>query len=448
MRKLRDQKGALIGEKKAIRAKIDTIKKQGDKLASDRKDARQNIRFSRVEDIDAEIKKLQKRQETTSMSLTEEKKLIKEMDALKASKAAVAMLKSKETDLEGVKEERKNLSQQLNLKDKEIDAVQTEIDAVQEKIKTLSDKESDKRDQIKSLFTERDDIRKKQNAILKQKDALRADFREKNNSWWNYQRAVKAQRKMQYEEEKKKREEEAAAWRKKKEEEEAKKIPYEEEQALCDFLADYLVRTYLTDSAEAKKIAEAEAEKKRLADVVAVKDDPFANFTPKSKKGQEEEYFGKGKGKKKRDRANKKKEKAVAGPFTLSMDTFEQFGLLQLNPPTAIDQVAKSVEDLKAKKQWYKEQPRGSVPTATEIRKANEKAAAKVKGTKKKENGADAAAADATGGKGAKGGKFSLSSDDFVPLGAGGSSAVNASWGSKPAEEAAPVEAAADATES
>ena len=107
------------------------------------------------------------------------------------------------------------------------------------------------------------------------------------------------------------------------------------------------------------------------------------------------------------------------------MDTFEQFGLLSLNPPTSVDQVSKSVDELRAKKKWYSEQPRGSVPTATEIRKANEKSAAKLKGKD-----------DASPSKPKKG-AANFSADDFVPLGAAATSAsINATWGQSKAEEA------------
>ena len=185
---------------------------------------------------------------------------------------------------------------------------------------------------------------------------------------------------------------------------------------LCDYLADYLTRTYLSEDGGVEKYSIGEKE-----EVVAVKDDPFAGFKPVKKSDDGDEYFGKGKGKKKR---NRNKDKAVAGPFTLNVDTFEQFGLLKLNPPTSVDQVAQSVEDLKAKKKWFSEQPRGSVPTATEIRKANERAAAKLKST------SDETAAAAKPKKGDA--NFSLSSDDFVPLGAGSASAsINATWGQK-----------------
>merc|ERR1712166_1550893 len=81
--------------------------------------------------------------------------------------------------------------------------------------------------------------------------------------------------------------------------------------------------------------------------------------------------------KKKRVRANKGQDAAATKPFTLSVDMFEQFGLIQLNPPVNIDQVPKSIEDLRAKKTWFAEQKRGSVPTAVEIRKKTEKGSKK-----------------------------------------------------------------------
>ena len=94
--------------------------------------------------------------------------------------------------------------------------------------------------------------------------------------------------------------------------------------------------------------------------------------------------------------------------------------------------VEASVEELKAKKKWYSEQPRGSVPTATDIRKANEKAASQVKNNVKAKV---VAGSGTTQGK--EKGAFSLTEDDFVPLGdTSNRVAVNATWGQKAADEA------------
>jgi len=416
----RQKKNKLIEEKRGIRSQLDILKVTADKLQKEKKDTKGSIKYSSVEEIDKAIAKLQRQQETTSMSLSEEKRLIKDIDALQASKDKVKDLKSTETSMDDVKRKRNAINDSIKAKDKEIDAVSKELDELQKKIKTMSDKESSKRGALDGLFKERDGLKKKISATLKEKDAERDQFREKNNAWWNYNRAIKAQKKIEYEAEKAKREEERQAYLKKLEEEELKKVPYEAEQGLCDYLADYLERTYLGGAADKKVGAKKEK-------VVAVKDDPFAGFTPVNKKSDDaDQFFSKGKGKKKRQRA-KKQDQPSAGPFTLSVDSFEQFGLIGLNPPTKLEEVEQSVKDLREKKEWYKNQPRGSVPTAKDIRKQNEKNAAKVR----------SATAAAPSTPSSSKGKFSLSNDDFAPLGKGASSAVDASsWGQKPASEA------------
>lgn len=405
MQTLRQKKGKLIDEKRAIRAELDVLKQVGDKLVAAKKDAKSSVRFNSVEEIDAEVKKLQRRQETTSMSLTEEKKLIKEMDGLMASKDKVKDLKSKDASLDGVKKQRGATMDSIKAKDKEIDAVSKEMDEVGGKIKALSEKETDKRSILDGLFKERDVFKKEISVVLKEKDALRDEYREKNNAWWNSQRAVRAQRQVQYEEEKKAREEEKAAYLKKKEEEELKKIPYEEEMGLCEYLANYLERTYLNGGSVASKISVKKEE------VIAVKDDPFAGMVASVKKS-DEDFFSKGKGKKKKRQRAKKAENTA--PFTLSVDSFEQFGSIGLNPPTKLDQVEASVKELREKKEWFSKQPRGSVPTAKDIRKKNEKNHQKLRQTS----------------SAAPSGKFSASDDAFVPLGNGSSSSAGVpSWG-------------------
>ncbi len=144
----------------------------------------------------------------------------------------------------------------------------------------------------------------------------------------------------------------------------------------------------------------------------------FAKFKPVVK--SEEDYFGKGKGKKKRTRQTKKPG-TTAGPFTLSLDLIEQFAMISLVPPTSVEQVEEKVKDLREKKEWFKQQPRGSVPTAQDVRKANEKAVAKQR--QASETGAVKSGSNAGG--------FSLSNDEFTPLGAGTTTAMNASWGQK-----------------
>lgn len=415
--RLRGKKGVLISEKKSIRSRLDASRNTSERLFEDKKKTKDTMKYTTLEEIEEEIKRLQRRQETTSMSLMEEKRLIKEMDSLHASKKLVATLKSKETDLEDAREQRKAISVEINAKDKEIDEVAAQIDQKSEALKKLSEKETDSRSNMQELFKERDEIKKRLHEAHENKNDARQAFREANNKWYDYQRAVRAQRRMQIEEEKRKREEERLAWLKKKEEEEAKRIPYEEEMSLCDYLAEYLTKTYLTDKNQKDSSAKQD-------DSPTLKDNPFAGMKPMKKKDDDEIYLKMGSGKKPRQRKNKSKA-AKKEAFTLNVDTFGQFGLLNLTPPTSYESVAASVDELRNKKKWYSEQPRGSVPTATEIRKAQEKSvdsSPDTNGSEKKEVK-----------KGKKGTGFDLGSEEFAPLSSsttGGAAApFNSSWG-------------------
>jgi len=329
--------------------------------------------------------------------------------------------------MDNVREQRKSRAQALADKDKQIDALQRQIDGVMDKIKAINNKDTVKRDGLNGMFKERDAVRKQFNTALKERDALRDDFRAKNNDWWNYQRALRAVKDIEMKKEKEEREAEEAAWRAEKEAEEAKKEPYEEEQALCDFLADFLERTYLG--------APSNKNEEKKSDVVAVKEDPFAGFKPMVKKEEDTQFFGKGKGKKKRNRPNKKQDSLASKPFTLSVDTFDQFGMVSLNPPTSANQVEASVKELRAKKEWYSKQLLGNQQTANEIRKANEKKASKsgsssnVNGNSKNNKGKGKSAPSKGGNK------FSLSSDEFVPLGGAAETStapILSGWGQKP----------------
>jgi len=413
LKSLFNKKGDLIGEIKVMRSRLDVVRKQADNLINDRKQAKSNMRYGDKDAIDAEIKKLKRRQETTSMSLGDEKRLIKEMEAMETSKKFLLDVKNADMSIDGVKEQRKVLQDNITAKNLEIDAVQAEIVEKQKSMDSVRATEDKSRSNLTSLKNERNDLSKQIGEVMDERNASRNEFRDANNKWYDYQRACKARKKIQYDEMKVQEAAEKEAYYKAIEEEEAKKVPYEEEKALCDYLVSYLTRTYLETG---KKAAE-----EKSAEVIKVTDDPFAGFKPVAKKS-DDMFLQIGKGMKKpRVRASKKK---AVPAFKLTVDSFEQFGFLSLSPPTKLEDVNKSIEELKAKKEWYKEQPRGSVPTVREIRKTNEAAASRAR---------NSGNTKATKNKG----KLDIFGDDFAPLSTAAttSTPVNASWGQKQVEE-------------
>merc|ERR1712003_13756 len=102
------------------------------------------------------------------MSLSEEKKLIREIDALKKSKQSVAQLNDKETAFEDMREQRKKIGASIAAKDKEIDEVARQIDEKQAAVTKLIEKESDNRDHTETIVKKRDEAREKINNKIKE----------------------------------------------------------------------------------------------------------------------------------------------------------------------------------------------------------------------------------------------------------------------------------------
>ena len=197
--------------------------------------------------------------------------------------------------------------------------------------------------------------------------------------------------------------------------------------ALCEYLANYLTTTYLSKGSEVEQKEEKAA---------AIPDDPFAGLAP-AKKKNDDVFLQMGGGKKKGGSGGKKKEKKSkpSAAFKLSVDTFDQFALLNLTPPTSLADVEGSVAELREKKEWYTQQPRGSVPTAKEIQEKMKRQAQPRRGNGDDDDEEPGAAGGAGGesgdgqaekgkkgkGKGKKKKDFVFEEGDFAPLGAGAS---------------------------
>jgi len=96
---LKAVKVGILNERKVIFDRRDQIKAQTESLINDAKKAKGDIKYKTIEDIERRMKDLARRQETTSMSLSDEKKLVKEIEELSSSKKVVAQLAGKEDNI-------------------------------------------------------------------------------------------------------------------------------------------------------------------------------------------------------------------------------------------------------------------------------------------------------------------------------------------------------------
>ena len=79
-------------ERQEIADKRNAAKASIDKKKEAARSQRAELKYSNVDEIEKKIAELENRQQMTSMTLAAEKQLLKEIDALKQSKKAVAAL--------------------------------------------------------------------------------------------------------------------------------------------------------------------------------------------------------------------------------------------------------------------------------------------------------------------------------------------------------------------
>ena len=136
-----------------------------------------------------------------------------------------------------------------------------------------------------------------------------------------------------------------------REEEELKRVPYEEEIRLCDFLISYLESKFLNSSSAAKDDA--------LSSSAPAPVFKFAGMTLMQRSNDDYVVLG---------NASQKKGKKKGGSNTKdtiahSVDTINSFSSLEINYPRTTADVPEALTFLREKKSFYQSQPRGSVPT-------------------------------------------------------------------------------------
>merc|ERR1740117_84156 len=238
-----------------------------------------NMKFSNAEDVNKALKKLEMQQSTSSMTLNQEKDLIKEIEVLKSMKKLVSGLSGAKAKAGEMKEQSKDLGEQIKSVNGELTAANGKIEEQKAVLDKLNEKEGNKKDLFPTLMKEKDEVKKLIDTEYDKIRVLRTEWREHNNTWFEYSKVLRAQKQVEWEEEQARRQVEWDAKQKELEEEELKKEPWEAEKQLCDFLVSYL---------------EGLAPKSAAAAVEEVKETQHLDgFTAYSKKDNDmDEFFG------------------------------------------------------------------------------------------------------------------------------------------------------------
>jgi len=319
----------------------DDLKKQQQDLTQRLKS--QLTLFS-VAEIDMRIKALEHQQQTTSLSVKDDKKMMEEIKRLASNKPMIRQYDEAQESLKGVRDHHQTLYTQLRAKNDDLKVVRDEEEKYRESLEAAKAVDEAKRADVPGLFKERDTIRKEIIEFRDHTRKLRDDFNEKRKEWQTYMRQQKEIKQQEWLERKAARQAEYDAQKKAYEEEQAKRDPWEEEKVICEQLILFCDK-YMPKKEESKAEEKEIDHGKSKPLMRGQEEDPYANLVKKKSKR-------KGGAAAAEAPAKPKAVKLSYDPSDLVL-----WGKLGFKPPVTSDDCPALREELLAKREWLKTAP-------------------------------------------------------------------------------------------
>ncbi|KAK9902132.1 hypothetical protein WJX75_005457 [Coccomyxa subellipsoidea] len=356
---LRDHQLALISEKRtSLREKTRQIKSK-------------NVSIGAGIKIDDQITELDRRLAHSSMPLNEEKKIMAEIERLKASRAIVASYEDLLKETDALDKEADSIREQMKQCSDDMDAVNKRSSEIQEKFDKMRAKAREKNADIPALQAERDNCWEIVNKIYDKIKEIRAKFKEDNDVYWEAEQAWRAWRDQD-------RARKGALYQKEKEEHDkarqaeddfVKGAFFHEEVGYCDQLTAYLSKFLIADAATSPAAA---------ATSEAVTIDGYKVYKRKEEDADSVLGLSAGKkgGKKGKKGADRKPDQPAEQKLIHSLDNLKAFAKLNLEIPLTSSQVSATLELIQARKTYYLDQrakrvENGEVPNRTPEPHAN-----------------------------------------------------------------------------
>jgi hypothetical protein len=363
LQELRGQARAVATERNAIYNSIseqEDLRKARTAALSDLKKA---VPYASVEEIERAMKEKEHYQETNALKLNEVKKVMAELKEMQAAKPRVKELHELTEQLKRDKDVQNVLYASLKEKTAEMNGVRDLERKQSDEVDKIRKKEDGNRSDVPGLVKECDECKRQIGGCREEMKKLREDFNAQKKLYFDQQRLLKRWQMQERKKEWLAREAERSARRKEREVEEAARVPWEDEMALVDQLLVYVAR-YLPAAKPEPPSAPAGA----LVGRKPLEEDYFVGAKAKAKKG-------------------KKPPEPATLKVTHTPEVFASFDKLQLRPPMLAGDCADAIDQLKAKKEWFK-----TAPPKAELKRredeARRAAAAVEEAAKKAEDGA------------------------------------------------------------
>ncbi|KAJ4478103.1 hypothetical protein J3R30DRAFT_3657430 [Lentinula aciculospora] len=344
---------------KASRGKVlDQVKAYDESIKKKVKDlqaAKGKISFKSTAELDAHIKDLEKRVDSGTLKLADEKRALAEITSSNRSRRTLNAFQSDQESIDADRAAVAELRKQLD--DPDFQAVSDRYDKVKLELDELRKEEDVLYSNRSKLFEERDSIQAQLNTLYNEKRESTQNFREVNDRYWNKlneDRARRAERlrTQRAAEELQKKQETAQRLR-----EEAEAPAYQTQIEDCQTLIDSLSgktsgNVTLKSAPLVEKQVVAGVSKLDIRKVEAA---PEGVVVRKKKGEHDDSYFvggkGKGKGKKNGPKTNGSAENS--SQLNLPFATLSALLNFSIPPPTSNADIPRVVENLKTKKEWF-----------------------------------------------------------------------------------------------
>eukprot|EP00359_Climacostomum_virens_P004507 CAMPEP_0204919626 /NCGR_PEP_ID=MMETSP1397-20131031/16924_1 /ASSEMBLY_ACC=CAM_ASM_000891 /TAXON_ID=49980 /ORGANISM="Climacostomum Climacostomum virens, Strain Stock W-24" /LENGTH=477 /DNA_ID=CAMNT_0052093233 /DNA_START=401 /DNA_END=1834 /DNA_ORIENTATION=+ len=332
-------------EKRNLMAEQDDLKLEISREIDSIRNIKGKIKLFDANDIEPEIKRLSRQQETSSLSLQEEKKIVNQIRDLEASKPYVEEYHQRNLRVDQYKARRDEIRARIGILRQQVEQYNKEIDEVQSKVKDSRDK----------LNTEIPDLEDKIEALKEEIQKVRESKRESTKAFddakYNYEKQQKLIKHIEFVTKKKQeileREEKRKQWEDRRKEEELNKPePWFFQKKQCDNYISFLQKLIPTEDASgAEKVTPQEA------NILASKEDRL--------KADTASYFGPstGKGKKKKERVRKNAKTTENALLNLPLDLLRFLTTTSIKAPYTLAEVPACIDSIKKQREWYETNP-------------------------------------------------------------------------------------------
>ncbi|OMJ77865.1 hypothetical protein SteCoe_22466 [Stentor coeruleus] len=338
----------MIANRAKLRDELDNLKHEFYSMVDEQKKIRPRIKIFDKEKTEKQIEVIQRKIETTTLTLSEEKKAIQELSELQQSVPLITQHATRAKKLDENKARQEVIKAQITAFNQEIDQTSNIINETNSKIKSSKDHLNT---EIPAMFEETKKIATEIEMLEGEKKTLTDNFKEMKYAYNKQQSEIrqiewmtKMKAKIIEQEERRKKEEEQL-----KLDELNKPHPYAKEITSCETYISYLDRFIPKDSSGTHK------EYKEFNDPNLLIEKSVLNAK------EAEEWFG-ATSKKEKKKKNKKQKKTEGLLANQPVDLLNFFSYCGIKVPTTVDEAKAAIEELnKRKSEWEAKDTRENV---------------------------------------------------------------------------------------